>query len=218
MRLLLTILCCCLLAGASIPLKDGKRFVITYSNQGKPVSKGTSVTVKVKWDTQVISKIIFDKLHVPTPDEGKKGQYTFEFKPDKTTRYRVETFFKSGQSAISRPLIVVIDENGKEMKEESFILKKGDDAIFNYSNERKPIHKGDSVIINFVWNPKTISDVIIKDVHTPTPEEIKNARFRLVVKPEKSITYKTSYKSVIYNIISNSSEKIVVIDENGFEI
>jgi len=89
----------------------------------------------------------------------------------------------------------------------------------DFTNRRKPIQLGDSVIVNVSWNPQdqrpqAYKNVIIEGVYTPTAEEVKRGKFTVVLKPTKT----TYYKAIrFYNnneVLANYFE-VVVLDKKG---
>lgn len=60
---------------------------------------------------------------------------------------------------------------------------------------REPIPKGDSFTFHVTWDTLYISNIIFKDVYSPTKEEMKNGMYTLVVHPEKQLP--TKYKRTI---------------------
>ena len=108
-------------------------------------------------------------------------------------------------------------------------IRKGDSVIITTQvvNEKKlmnikfsnegPIQKGDSVTFHVTWDTLHISNIIFKDVYTPTKEEIKNGIYTLVVYPEKTTTYqiRRDYTEGETHILPY---EIKVLDEHGIEI
>ena len=85
-----------------------------------------------------------------------------------------------------------------------------------YSN-REPIQKGDSVTFHVTWDTLYISNIIFKDVYSPTKEEMKNGMYTLVVHPEKTTTYQIQkdYTTGESRILPH---EVKVLDEHGIEI
>lgn len=98
-------------------------------------------------------------------------------------------------------------------------LAEGVTSRISFSNENKPIQKGDSVTINVEWDTRLMIKIIFENVYTPTKEELKNGKYTFVVKPEKTTTYyfKSSFKEGA-GVGSTLPFKIIVLDENGVEI
>ena len=85
-----------------------------------------------------------------------------------------------------------------------------------YSN-REPIQKGDSVTFHVTWDTLYISNIIFKDVYSPTKEEMKNGMYTLVVHPDKTYTYQIEkdYTTGESRILPH---EVKVLDEHGIEI
>ena len=81
----------------------------------------------------------------------------------------------------------------------------------------KPIQKGDSVTFHVTWDTLYISNIIFKDVYSPTKEEMKNGMYTLVVHPEKTTTYQIQkdYTTGESRILPH---EVKVLDEHGIEI
>lgn len=95
-------------------------------------------------------------------------------------------------------------------------LKKGVTMNIKFSN-KEPIQKGDSVTVLVEWDTLYISTIIFENVYTPTKEEVKNGKYTLVVRPEKTITYQIT-RVYTERKPSTIPYEIKVLDENGVEI
>ena len=82
---------------------------------------------------------------------------------------------------------------------------------------REPIPKGDSFTFHVTWDTLYISNIIFKDVYSPTKEEMKNGMYTLVVHPEKTTTYQIQkdYTTGESRILPH---EVKVLDEHGIEI
>lgn len=95
-------------------------FITIPSNEGKPIQKGDSVTIHVVWDTQWISRIVFENVYEPSEEEARAGEYTLVVKPEKTTRYKVIRFYTDGTQTYYPEEIKVLDKNGREIRGEDY--------------------------------------------------------------------------------------------------
>jgi len=89
----------------------------------------------------------------------------------------------------------------------------------DFTNRRKPIQLGDSVIVNVSWNPQdqrpqAYKNVIIEGVYTPTAEEVKRGKFTVVLKPTKTTYYKVTYYKK-NDTFTTAYREVIVLDKKG---
>ncbi|WP_059026391.1 hypothetical protein [Gabonibacter massiliensis] len=88
------------------------------------IPKGTTLTVEVAWNPQMIKKVVFDTtVYKPTLQEIKAGKYTFTIKPERTTTYNYKHYYQDGKEESASRKITVTDKNGVEIKEEEEEVK-----------------------------------------------------------------------------------------------
>lgn len=96
-------------------LNKGEKMKISES----VIQKGTSLTVEVAWNPELVEKIVFDTLvYKITPQDIKNCKYTFVIKPEKTTTYNYKFYNRNGRERLASRKITVTDKNGVEIKEE----------------------------------------------------------------------------------------------------
>jgi|GEM_PF-6658201 len=118
---------------------------------------------------------------------------------------------------------VSVNSHSKNVKVRSSHIEWGPTiASVKFDNWKQPRTLGDSVIVNISWaapidKVEVPTSIFIDGVYTPTPEEVKNRKYRIVLKPKQTTTYKVILvypKERCGTII----RKIVVLDKNGIEI
>jgi|GEM_PF-6748703 len=79
------------------------------------------------------------------------------------------------------------------------------------------VPKGDSVVVTVEWNPKHFEKIIVDSLRVPTKEELQNCKYRRVILPEKTTSYRVTHY-FLDKKTKGFSEKVVVVDKEGKEI